>query len=766
MPAGHASPSCSQLELPVPRAFTPTSPLRQRFRPLWWLAVVFLVVSLATRVVLLAMSGSEVPHTPLNLLYAFGVGLGYDLVTFVYVAWPMVLFLWLVPTRHATVSGLARWLAWLLLLALVYALCLGALYLHYRAHLGMTWPLVLPFLLVLPLPGFAYASRTGQWVLYGLALLLLYGLLFVAASELVFWNEFSVRFNFIAVDYLVYTNEVIGNIRESYPIGRWLALLAVGTLVLFAVGRRALRVRDDGSRFWQRGKVALLWLLLTAVSTAAVNGSMKDRTGNNYVNELAGNGIYQFFNAFRSSHLDYAKFYRTLPDDEAFRRVREMLKTPEATYVSDDPRDLTRAIRRLGPEKHLNVVLISVESLSGDYLGTFGNRDHITPYLDALVGQSLFFDNLYANGTRTVRGLEALSLSVPPTPGDSLLKEQGNENLFSLATVFNDRGYQSDFVYGGYGEFDNMNYFFSHNGYRAVDRRDIPKTAAIHSENVWGVADEDLYTLALGQMDRVHAEGKPFFLHIMTTSNHRPYTFPAGRVQQANGTRLGAVAYTDWAIGDFIRRAREKSYFDDTVFVITADHCASSAGKTSVPVNRYHVPLWIYAPKHVPPQRVARLMGQVDIAPTLLGLLNFSYRSRFFGYDLFQLEPGRERAFPATYEKLGYLHRDVLTVLEPQRKLEQMKPDYASGDATPIVPQDEEQIDQAVAYYQVASELFRRGQLVRRPEDSTRVPPLPAEAATAPAPAGSVPAPAGSVPAPASSAAAPAAAGSVPLPAH
>jgi phosphoglycerol transferase MdoB-like AlkP superfamily enzyme len=746
-------------ELPVSSAFTPTSPLRQRFRPLLWLAITYLAISFATRVVLLVMSGGEVPHTPLNLLYAFGVGLGYDLVTYIYVAWPLVLFLWLVPTRRAAVSGLGQWLLYVIALALLYALCLGVLYLHYRAHLGMTWPLVLLFLLVLPLPGFAYVSRTGQWVLYGLALVLLYGLLFVAASELVFWNEFSVRFNFIAVDYLVYTNEVIGNIRESYPIGRWLALLAVVALVLFALGRRALRVRDDGSRFWQRGKVALLWLVLTVISVAAVNGGMKDRTGNNYVNELAGNGIYQFFNAFRSSHLDYAKFYRTLPDDEAFRRVREMLKTPDATYVSDDPRDLTRAIRRVGPEKRLNVVLISVESLSGDYLGTFGNPDHITPYLDSLVGQSLFFDNLYANGTRTVRGLEALSLSVPPTPGDSLLKEHDNENLFSLAGIFNDRGYQSDFVYGGYGEFDNMNYFFSHNGYRAVDRRDIPKTATIHSENVWGVADEDLYTLALGQMDQIHAEGKPFFLHIMTTSNHRPFTFPEGRVKQANGTRQGAVAYTDWSIGDFIRRAREKSYFDDTVFVITADHCASSAGKTSVPVNRYHVPLWIYAPKHIPPQRVDRLMGQVDIAPTLLGLLNFSYRSRFFGYDLFQLEPGRERAFPATYEKLGYLHDDVLTVLEPQRKLEQMKPDYASGDATPIVPQNQEQIAQAVAYYQVASELFKRGQLVRRPADATPVQPLPAEPAAAPAPAGSVPAPAGSR-------AMPAAAGSAPAPAH
>ncbi|HEY8587314.1 MAG TPA: LTA synthase family protein [Rhodanobacter sp.] len=730
------------------RAFTSISPLRQRFRPLWWLAILYLGISLVTRVVLLVMSGSEVPHTALNLLYAFGVGLGFDLITFIYVAWPLVLFLWIVPTRSGRVAPLLRWLLYAIGLALACALCLVALHLLYHATLKQTWPLLLPFLFVLPLAAFTYTSRIGQTVLHGFALLLIYGLLFVAASELVFWEEFSVRFNFIAVDYLVYTTEVVGNIRESYPIGLWLTLLAGATLVLFAFSRRALRVRDDGSRFWQRGKVALLWLVLTVISVAAVNGSMKDRTGNNYVNELAGNGIYQFFNAFRSSHLDYATFYRTLPDDEAYRRVRQMLKTPEASYVSDDSRDLTRAIRRVGPEKRLNVVLISVESLSGDYLGTFGNQDHFTPYLDSLVDQSLFFDNLYANGTRTVRGLEALALSVPPTPGDSLVKAHDNENLFSLADIFNDRGYQSDFVYGGYGQFDNMNYFFSHNGYRAVDRRDIPKGMPIHGENVWGVADEDLYTLALGQMDQIHAEGKPFFLHIMTTSNHRPYTFPAGRVPQANGTRQGAVAYTDWSIGDFIRRARGKSYFDDTVFVITADHCASSAGKTSVPINRYHIPLWIYAPAHIQPQRVDRLMGQVDIAPTLLGLLNFSYRSRFFGYDLFQLEPGRERAFPATYEKLGYLHDDVLTVLEPQRKLEQMKPDYATGDATPIEPQNQERIDEAVAYYQVASELFKRGQLVRRAADSTPVEPLPAPTASvaAPAPAGSVGASAAPVP--------------------
>lgn len=660
----------------MPTAHPSTSPLRQRLRPLWWLAICYVLIGALTRIVLLFMAGSGVPHNPLYWAYAFGVGLSYDLIAFIYLAWPLVLYLWLVPRR-------------------------------------------------------IYESRAGQWLLYVGGAVLLFGLLFVAASELVFWGEFGTRFNFIAVDYLVYTTEVIGNIRESYPLGTWISLLALATLVVVWLSRKGLAARDGGSTFLQRSKMVLVWLLITVVTAVAIKGTFKDRTDNAYVNELSGNGVYEFFAAFRSSHLDYSRFYRTLPDDQAFTRLRELVKTPEATYVSNDPHDLTREIRHAGPEKHLNVVLISVESLSADFLKEFGNKHDITPNLDALIDKSMFFDNLYANGTRTVRGLEALSLSVPPTPGDSIVKAHNNENLFSAANVFNDRGYQSDFVYGGYGYFDNMNYFFSHNGYRAVDRNDIGKGETIHHENVWGVADEDLYTLALKQMDEAHAQGKPFFLHIMTTSNHRPFTVPANRVPQKDGTREAAVAYTDWSIADFLKRAQGKPYFDDTIFVITADHCASSAGRTSVPINRYHIPLWIYSPKNIPPQRVTRQMAQVDIIPTIMGLLNFSYRSRFFGADIFQLEPGRERAFPATYEKLGYLHGDVLTVLEPQRKLEQVKPNFTNGDATPNVPVDQGQVDDATAYYQSAAYLFKHGDMVKRPDDSKPVQP----AASEPAPA-------------------------------
>jgi phosphoglycerol transferase MdoB-like AlkP superfamily enzyme len=336
----------------------------------------------------------------------------------------------------------------------------------------------------------------------------------------------------------------------------------------------------------------------------------------------------------------------------------------------------------------------------------------------------VFFDNLYANGTRTVRGLEAVTLSIPPTPGDSLIKEKHNENLFSLADIFDQRGYVSEFVYGGYGYFDNMDYFFAHNGYKAVDRRAIPAGATIHSENVWGVADEDLYTLAMARMDEIHRAGKPFFLHIMTTSNHPPYTWPQGRVDLPQGKRNGAVKYTDWAIGDFIRRMRGKPWFGDTVFVITADHCADSSGKSRIPINRYRIPLLIYSPAHIAPRRVERTISQIDIPPTLLGLMHFSYRSRFFGREVLALPLRDGRAFPSTYQNLGYLHGDRLTILSPGSKVEQVKPNRTTGEAVPYPQVDRADADQATAAYQVAYDEFHSGRMRRRASDALPVQPL------------------------------------------
>lgn len=361
----------------------------------------------------------------------------------------------------------------------------------------------------------------------------------------------------------------------------------------------------------------------------------------------------------------------------------------------------------------MNVVLISVESLSADFSGTYGRKDSLTPNLDALTKDSLLFTDLWATGTRTVRGLEALSLSVPPTPGESIVKRARNEGLATLGEIFRRKGYHAQFLYGGYGAFDNMNYYFGHNGYDVHDRTDIP-AAEIHQENVWGVADEDLYAMAMKRFAADFAAGKPFFAHVMTTSNHRPYTFPEGRGPWLQGKRESAVAYTDWAIGDFLRRARAKPWFRNTLFIVTADHCASSAGKAALPAFRYRIPLWIYAPGgQVAPGRFERMTSQIDIPPTLLGLLGMDYDSQFYGIDVFQQPPGRERALLGTYQLLGYLRDGKLVQLSPHRKVDTLQPAYVRDEAQPPLPEDPALTLQAISHYQIAAAAFADGAMTQ-----------------------------------------------------
>lgn len=631
--------------------------LLSRYRPMLWLGICFLAISTVTRLALLLATGDGIPIDLGSYTYAFAVGLAYDLTAFVYFAIPLLLLLWLLPRR---------WLA----------------------------------------------SRFGSALVASLCFLLLFVAAFVAVAEWTFWEEFQTRFNFIAVDYLVYTTEVIGNIRESYAVGWILSGLLLGSLLLFHFTRQWRRLSDSGPAFAQRSAFAICWLTMAVLATITVRADMNNRSSNQYVNELAGNGIYQFFAAYRLASLDYDRFYRTLPLPQAYATLRQMLTTPDARFLSDDPGDIRRQISNPASERKLNVVLISVESLSASYSGNFGRNPSWTPRLDALTDQSLFFTRLLASGTRTVRGLEALALSVPPTPGESIIKRPHNENLFNLASVFNSKGYVSTFLYGGYGAFDNMNYFFGHNGYEVRDRSDIPKDG-ISFANIWGVADEDLYSMSLKEFDQIHASGKPFFAQVMTTSNHRPYTFPEGRGPWPQGERESAVRYTDWAVTDFIERARSRPWFADTVFVVTADHCASSSGKAQLPVFGYHIPMWIYAPAHVAPGRVDRMVGQIDIAPTILGLLGMDYRSEFYGADVFQKPQGSDRAFLGTYQLLGYLRDDALTQLAPGQRVDAVTAAYGKNAPQPAHAVAPQRAAEAIAAYQTASYRFKNGLMAR-----------------------------------------------------
>jgi phosphoglycerol transferase MdoB-like AlkP superfamily enzyme len=537
-----------------------------------------------------------------------------------------------------------------------------------------------------------------------------FGLLIVPVAEWLFWDEFGARFNFIAVDYLIYTHEVLGNIWESYPVGWMLGALGAAALALTALLARPLWRAAAAPLSWRATGVVLAGTALALGGVGGlVNSEAKNFSASDAENELAGDGLYEFFAANRRNELDFDRFYDTLPLDEALARVRAGFASEE--WVTPAAGGIERRVRAAGKERRRHVVLVTVESMGAEFLGAYGDARGLTPNLDRLARESLWFSSVYATGNRTVRGLEAVTLAIPPTPGQSIVRRPNNDALFSLGSVFEDKGYGVLFAYGGYGYFDNMNAFFDANDYRAVDRRDIP-SARVAFENIWGVADEHLFDQVLEEFDRELAArpGRPLFAHVMTTSNHRPYTYPAGRIDIASGSgREGAVKYSDYAIGRFLEAARRRPWFADTLFVITADHGASARGTARIPIERYRIPLFVYAPRLVEPRRIERLMSQIDIAPTLLGLLDFDYYSKFLGRDVLRAPAGTDRAFVANYQTLAFLRDGKMAVLQPRRRAQVFLLDAQGRQGAET--SDPGLAREAIAWYQVAAHAFRNGWL-------------------------------------------------------
>jgi len=569
-------------------------------------------------------------------------------------------------------------------------------------------------------PAGFFQGRLGRALAYTALFTLGFGLGFGALAEWLFWDEFGVRFNFIAVDYLVYTTEVIGNIRESYPLPALfgaLGLLALtGTWVLRRTGWMEAWLNHAQPTPRRRWSFALTWTAGVVVFGSVLRQDQLPEFANAFNGELAKSGLWSLVAAFRGNQLDYEAFYPTLPAEKAFARIHHTLERSQAapTILHHDMApsvapDLLRQIVNSGPEQRLNVIQITVESLSAEFLARYGNKANLTPNLDQLIPNALVFDQFYATGTRTDRGMEALTLSVPPTPGRSLVKRPDNDGLFTLGSVFRSKGYATTFVYGGYGYFDNMNTFFGGNGYKVLDRSMVQRSDVTFA-NAWGACDEDLFRWTLREADQEFAAQRPFFHFVMTTSNHRPFTYPDGKIDlpSKSSGRDGGVKYTDHAIAEFLREASTRPWFKNTIFVIVADHCASSAGKTELPIQNYHIPLIIYTPGgQVKPGAISTLSSQIDYAPTLLGLMGWSYPSRFYGWDIRSLpENASGRALVGTYQKLGLYRDGQLTVLQPIRRSTTYRYDTQTHG---LIPQTRDlgSTDDAIAYYQTASWLFK-----------------------------------------------------------
>jgi len=372
-----------------------------RFSPLFLMITIFLGISFLTRLILLGYSFSEVDISLISLFKIFSVGLFYDFVASLYYFIPFTIYITFVPAK-------------------------------------------------------IFSKKWHIYFLFILMFITTFFIIFNGVSEWFFWEEFGKRFNFIAVDYLVYTHEVIHNILESYPIPLLLSgIFVLDSLIYIFIIKKTTFMEKlflHKENFEKRVSIGLVLLLLPILFFNVLDKQPYSKVSEDiYNNELAKDGLYSLFSAFRHNTLEYDVYYKTKPHNEVMKNLYR-LEDMDDKYL--------KIIKTDKPQKHYNVVLIMIESMSAEYMGVYGNKEGLTPYLDKLTTQSIFFDNLYATGTRTVRGMEAVTLSLPPTPGRSIVKRPDNHGMYSSGYIFQDKGYINKFIYGGYGYFDNMNDFF------------------------------------------------------------------------------------------------------------------------------------------------------------------------------------------------------------------------------------------------------------------------------------------------------------------
>lgn len=554
-----------------------------------------------------------------------------------------------------------------------------------------------------------WKSRFGRALPLTLLTLALFLIVFSAVAEVFFWNEFDSRLNGIALYYLMFPREVIGNLQESFNVALYMPMVAAAAIGIALALRMRLRRAVDAvpaKRLRLREYAGAAALAIASVFT--LHTASGDVSANREINQLAENGWSTFVAAGLSNDQEYDGIYPTMNEKEAIEIARSLVAQDNTTFIDQtDARSLHRWVENGQNPKKLNIVIVTNESFGSKFVGALDSskRPSLTPALDKLSGEGLFLTNIYASGDRTVRGLEATETAFAPIPGISTARRPESEGMYSLPFLLKSFGYRAAVLYGGRAVFDNMGNYWKGIGFDPVwDQADIRHESFT---TAWGVSDEDLYTEALSRMDEMSAEQKPFLLTMMTVSNHRPYRFPQTHVKWSDDlkARENSAHYADWAYGDFIERARKHAWFDDTVFVFVADHSEKINGAAQVPLQDMRIPVIIYAPRHIAPKRIDTLGAQIDLIPTLLGELGFSYVNPFFGKDLRRIPPDGGWISAAHNFSIAFGRPGHVAVLEPDAPSKGYS--FEAG-LTPLVPEtaNAETLKQAIALTQTAHHMF------------------------------------------------------------
>ena len=484
--------------------------------------------------------------------------------------------------------------------------------------------------------------------------------LLVTAAEIFFWIEFESRLDRLVFHYLAYPFEVLVFLEEQFYL-TWILIPFVLLVVVLARWLAPPHMAD--------GRFALVGIGLACLVLLFARQDVLDPS--RYLNQAASNGYLGVLTAATHDVEDAVALFG------------------DAEPVQVDPGQPSSGLKG----RHL--VLLIEESMAGKHWRDPALRRDVFPNLLELADQGVLFEHAFATGSRTTRGMEAVLNGFPPLPGISTTERDGFERLPSLARALAQNGYHTMFAYGGWPNFSNFTRYWRGTGYvETTSREDFADPNFMTS---WGASDDDLFQFALQLMDRRVAEHDRVFMTMLTVSHHRPYDLPPDSPHAGGRSSLSALRYADAALGRFFAAARQRPWFEDTLFVVVADHAPRIAGEALIPAASYHVPLVLLAEGVLGPQVVSKAVSTLNVPQTLANLLEVDHQEAFLGVDLF----GGVGPLPVEHDyHVGWIRGRGLEVIARGGAR------YAWSADAELETRDDANFDELAGYFKAAHDWF------------------------------------------------------------
>ncbi|MDN5100945.1 LTA synthase family protein [Aliarcobacter butzleri] len=467
--------------------------------------------------------------------------------------------------------------------------------------------------------------------------------LFIECASFPFFAQYDLRPNYLFIEYLEYPQEVTSLLFKDYKF-QFIAvfILIIATIKIYSKSKfinfEQVFKQNYISRILILAPILLVLFLgiRSSLGHRPVNISDALYSENRVINEITKNSLHSLGYAYYSNKKaeNNISKYGKIDIKEAYKVASLAI----GIDYKDEKKPFYREVKsKLTSKKQKNLVIFIQESMGAQFTGFIG-KQNFTPNLDNLAQNYLSFTNLYSNGTRSVRGLAALTSGTLPINGIEVIKRnKSQQDYFTIASLLKPYGYKSSFIYGGEARFDNMKSWYLGNGFdEVIEQKDF--TNPIFT-STWGVSDEDLVIKA-NEKFKSYYENKENFVSVMfSSSNHMPFELPDGKIEFEKNIPKNsvenAIKYADFAIGKFFELAKKEDYFKDTVFVVIADHNVRVYGDQIVPIDMFQIPAVIVS-SDIPHQIFTNLTSQSDVLATALDLIGIDLSYPILGNSIFK----------------------------------------------------------------------------------------------------------------------------------